>query len=578
MDKVFLLKEYASFEYDKEDKETSEALKDRTKPMFLTGVIQRYDVLNKNGRVYGKNILLPEIENYNNVFVKGDSAWGELDHCLHEDYQIYTTEGWKYLKDISSNEEIYTLNPNSNLIEKEKITRKVQKSYSGTMHKLYSKNKELVNATAEHNFILWNRYNKVKKEIAENLSVSLERKSRELAKSHFKISGKWNGNKASFYEIPGTKISMPINVWAAFFGIWIAKGYVAGSKSEKNKKYTIGITQKKPSEILEIRNLLNQTGMNWKEYHRQNGTVDFVFSNKAVHSYFKQFGNSSQKFIPKEFLNWNTSQLEILLSWMLKGDGRNRKKKNGDLIREYSTVSPMLASNVEEMFFKLGSNSRITKRQQSDSKIDGRVIPSENCKPLFTVSENKSKIYLDFRFMKEEKTVVENETVYCVTTRNGNFLTRHKETGRAHWTGNCDSPIVSTKNISHIIKKIWVEGNAVKAKIQILNNPNGDIVRSMVEAGGKPGISSRAVGSLEKRQFGNDGVVDYVGEDLQIICWDIVSEPSTPGAYMALTEARELNKEELKALNEYNTKFGVSKRNHKLNQTMNEILSLRKTK
>jgi hypothetical protein len=140
------------------------------------------------------------------------------------------------------------------------------------------------------------------------------------------------------------------------------------------------------------------------------------------------------------------------------------------------------------------------------------------------------------------------------------------------------SGVVSTKNISHIIKKIWVEGNAVKAKIQILNNPNGDIVRSMVEAGGKPGISSRAVGSLEKRQFGNDGVVDYVGEDLQIICWDIVSEPSTPGAYMALTEARELNKEELKALNEYNTKFGVSKRNHKLNQTMNEILSLRKTK
>ena len=71
MDKLFLLKEYASFEYDKEDKDTSEALKDRTKPLFLTGVIQRYDILNKNGRVYGKNILLPEIENYLNHSAQG---------------------------------------------------------------------------------------------------------------------------------------------------------------------------------------------------------------------------------------------------------------------------------------------------------------------------------------------------------------------------------------------------------------------------------------------------------------------------------------------------------------------------
>ena len=142
---------------------------------------------------------------------------------------------------------------------------------------------------------------------------------------------------------------------------------------------------------------------------------------------------------------------------------------------------------------------------------------------------------------------------------------------------HADSPIVSTKNVCHLIKKIWVEGNAVKAKIQILENPNGEIVRSMIKAGGKPGISSRAVGSLEKRHFGKEGVVDYVGEDLQIICWDIVSEPSTPGAYMSLTEARELKPEEMKALNEYNAKFGLSKKkDSQLIKTMDEIISLRK--
>lgn len=143
---------------------------------------------------------------------------------------------------------------------------------------------------------------------------------------------------------------------------------------------------------------------------------------------------------------------------------------------------------------------------------------------------------------------------------------------------HADSPIVSTQNISHLIKKIWIEGNVVYAKVQILNNPKGDMVRSMIEAGGRPGISSRAVGSLEKRHFGNEGMVDFVKEDLQIICWDIVSEPSTPGAYMMMTEARELKAEELKALNEHNNKFGVNRRDGRISKIVDEILSLRKNK
>ncbi len=139
-----------------------------------------------------------------------------------------------------------------------------------------------------------------------------------------------------------------------------------------------------------------------------------------------------------------------------------------------------------------------------------------------------------------------------------------------------DSPIVSTQNISHLIKKIWIEGNAVYAKVQILNNPKGEMVRSMVEAGGRPGISSRAVGSLEKRHFGHDGAVDCVKDDLQIICWDIVSEPSTPGAYITMTEARELKSDELKALNEHNSRFGLNRKNNKISKIVDEILGLRK--
>jgi len=141
---------------------------------------------------------------------------------------------------------------------------------------------------------------------------------------------------------------------------------------------------------------------------------------------------------------------------------------------------------------------------------------------------------------------------------------------------HADSPIVSTQNISHLIKKIWFDGNVVYARVQILNNPKGDMVRSMIEAGGRPGISSRAVGSLEKKHFGENGMVDFVKDDLQIICWDIVSEPSTPGAYMMMTEARALRTEEVKALNEHNNKFGVNRKASRISKVVDELLSLRK--
>jgi hypothetical protein len=142
--------------------------------------------------------------------------------------------------------------------------------------------------------------------------------------------------------------------------------------------------------------------------------------------------------------------------------------------------------------------------------------------------------------------------------------------------GHTDSTIVEPDNVSHLIKKIWIEGNNVMAKIQILNNPKGDMVRSMIEAGGKPGISSRAVGSLEKRNHHHHGSIDYVKDDLQIICWDIVTEPSTPGAFMQLSEARELRPQELKALHEHNSKYKINKKNDKINKIIDEILSLKK--
>lgn len=98
-----------------------------------------------------------------------------------------------------------------------------------------------------------------------------------------------------------------------------------------------------------------------------------------------------------------------------------------------------------------------------------------------------------------------------------------------------DSSVVELKNASHTIKEAYIEGNIVYGTVEILNTPSGKILQSLVESGITLGISSRGVGSTR-----TEGNMQIVQDDFQLICWDFVSEPSTPGAFM-MKEVKEIS-------------------------------------
>lgn len=127
---------------------------------------------------------------------------------------------------------------------------------------------------------------------------------------------------------------------------------------------------------------------------------------------------------------------------------------------------------------------------------------------------------------------------------------------------HADDPVVNLKHISHVITDIWMDPDGtVKGKVEILPTPNGNILRTLFESNIKVGISSRALGSVISSEEG-----DVVQDDLHLICWDFVSEPSTPGAWM-LKESREYSREEIKQI--------ISKQ-ERINQAATELLSLHK--
>ena len=91
-----------------------------------------------------------------------------------------------------------------------------------------------------------------------------------------------------------------------------------------------------------------------------------------------------------------------------------------------------------------------------------------------------------------------------------------------------ESSVVNLANVCHNVVDLWWDGNDLMGKIEILSTPSGNIAKELLKAGIRLGISSRGMGSV--KELGEGKVV--VADDFEIVCWDLVSNPSTQGAFM----------------------------------------------
>lgn len=178
-----------------------------------------------------------------------------------------------------------------------------------------------------------------------------------------------------------------------------------------------------------------------------------------------------------------------------------------------------------------------------NGKYYGRVSAND----IYEKKENYSKKYIP---TQEDNNAIEisdlntckvpyKGKVMCVIVKNHNFYVMCN--GKTHWTSNyCNHPSESTIDlgrISHNIVELHWEGKTLVGKMELnisegfrrngICSSFGDTVALLLLNGYKIGVSSRGVGSVEQK-LGNY----VVGDDFELICWDIVSDPSTPGAYI----------------------------------------------
>ena len=147
-----------------------------------------------------------------------------------------------------------------------------------------------------------------------------------------------------------------------------------------------------------------------------------------------------------------------------------------------------------------------TKEGKKDYKIKGVFMQAE-------IKNRNGRVY--------PMEVLETE----VGRYNKKFINENRAYGEL---GHPEGPTVNLDRVSHMVTSLKKEGNDFIGEAKIMDTPMGKIVKNIMDEGGKLGVSSRGMGSLEQKNGAN-----YVKKDFMLAAAaDIVADPSAPNAFV----------------------------------------------
>ena len=178
---------------------------------------------------------------------------------------------------------------------------------------------------------------------------------------------------------------------------------------------------------------------------------------------------------------------------------------------------------------------------------DGYISPEDN-KEIILEMKNDSfdgEIYMN-AILQKYNTPNRNGRIYpekILKRENDRYQDIIKKGCAISELNHPESSLIDLDRASHIITETWWDGNRLVGRLKLLTSPAyikegiiscvGDMAANLLRQGVTLGISSRGLGSVSES---NQGTI--VEDDFQLICFDIVSEPSTQGAFMMMNEAK----------------------------------------
>lgn len=527
----------------------------------VPALFQKYGIKNANGRIYPEDILKREVDTYIADRVNNRCALGALDHpaCQLSDTKILTEKGWKDIADVQVGENVLTITEDGR-IEIHPVLRKIDEEYEGDL--VHFENRFFDYAvTPQHKLPLKNRHGKRRGMFtAEELY-----NSSVVDQGHSSLfrNGEWHNESDDYVSIPrlsdeelkglhfdqvekySQDLVIPMEVWMKFMGIYLSEGW--SSYNKRNHSGHVSICQKKIEVIESIRDMLEEFPLNYTETENQKSCLHtFSIYDMRLGKYLSQFGKCYDKYVPFEIKKQGKDMLRVFYDWFVLGDGRKRGLGKGNYYSDdvFST-SERLALDLNEIQMKIGYAGHFHKEfRRYDRMIEGREIKGENCHDMYFTHRGTSlNISLSPRRTKIYKEHYKGR-VYCIEVQNHTFYTMDRS-GHCLWTGNSSG--LSGHDVAHNIIELHWEGHSLMGQLELNISPgyrkygilstSGDHVANMLLNGYLIGVSSRGVGSVKSMPGG----VSVVGEDFSLICWDVVLEPSTPGAFIGKSK-EELNR------------------------------------
>lgn len=139
---------------------------------------------------------------------------------------------------------------------------------------------------------------------------------------------------------------------------------------------------------------------------------------------------------------------------------------------------------------------------------------------------------------QEAEAINKNKRMYPYEVLQENVERLKEAVRERRLVGELDHPtdsIIHFANASHVVTKLWWDGNVLMGEGEILNTPHGKVLKALIDDGVKIGISSRGVGNGKVNE---DGIL-VIGESYKLITFDAVADPSTFAAFQEKVVSRE---------------------------------------
>jgi hypothetical protein len=512
----------------------SEAAGREIKALRITGIFQKADEYNQNGRRYPLGVI-QEAVNTIQSDVGERGVMGEFDHpCLTTpDFRVLTTNGWKDFRDIEIGETVYS-RVDGKMVPS-RVNGIVDKPFEGEVFHFEGRHIDAT-FTGDHKMILDGRSDRSQGQVEHKVSELFSNREK-FNKYRIPRTAEWTGYSCESYVIPGVKdlarsvnyyksnitsdLILDAKVFVSFLGIWLAEGATTSN-------HGVVIYQNDGEKADEIAEMLKgfPSELKWKRIKNY-----FYLSDARLRRYVDALGDKYTKYIPSDVKGFDTPLLQELVYWFRLGDGRNKHGRNNVF-----TVSRQLIDDLHECHVKTGGCCyEMIIEPKVDYQFAGHVITATRKKVLNQLTlSTTSAIHLDSRFLNiTPEPYVGN--VYCLITEHGSFYMQLN--GCSFWTGNCDAKL-HLDRVSHLITKLWMEGKYVYGVAEVLEDmPCGGPLATLLRNKVRVGISSRGVGDME--EVVSEGMSKFeVQPGYQFVTWDVVGEPSVKEATMNMMESR----------------------------------------